>query len=143
LTVAHSIPPPPHLQEDVLTPPHPHPIKPPHFLGPQVFWGLGASSPTESRPSSPLLYMCWGPHISWCLLPGWWLSVWEISGVQVSWDCWFSYRVTLLVSFFQLFPNSTTGIPGFCPLVGCKYLHLTLSAACWPFGGAVMLGFFL
>ena len=73
-----------------------HPITPPHFpvsththtgilnsLGPPVFWGLGASSLTESRPSSPLLYMCWEPHISWCMLPGWWSSVWEISGSRL------------------------------------------------------------
>lgn len=67
----------------------PHP--PPHHtslsLGPQVFWGLGASSPTEPRPGSPLLFMCQGPHISWFRLPGWWCSVWEIPVVQVSWDC--------------------------------------------------------
>jgi hypothetical protein len=43
-------------------PPHPHLFRPPHFLGPQVFQGLGAFSPTVARPSSPLLYMCWGPH---------------------------------------------------------------------------------
>ena len=46
--------------------------------------------------------MCWGSHISWCMLPGWWLSIWEISGVQVSWDCWSSYRVSLVLSFFHL-----------------------------------------
>jgi hypothetical protein len=28
-------------------------------------------------------------------------------------------------------------------LVGCKYLHLTLSAACWVFWRAVMIGPFL
>jgi len=38
-------------------------------------------------PSSSLLFMCLGPHISWCMLPGWWSSVWVISGVQVNWDC--------------------------------------------------------
>jgi hypothetical protein len=27
------------------------------------------------RPGSPLLYVCWGPHISWCMLPAWWSSV--------------------------------------------------------------------
>jgi hypothetical protein len=32
----------------------------------------------------------------------------------------------LLLSFFQLFPNSATGITSFCPLVECKH-HLTLS----------------
>ena len=25
---------------------------------------------TEATPSNPLLYMYWGPHISWCILPG-------------------------------------------------------------------------
>jgi hypothetical protein len=44
------------------------------------------------------------------------------------------YRISLLLSFFQLFPNSTRGISSFCPLVGCKYLHLTLSAVYWVFG---------
>ena len=41
------------------------------------------------------------------------------------------------------FPNSTTGVSCFCPLVGCKYLHLTLSAACWVFQRAVMIDPFL
>jgi hypothetical protein len=51
---------------------------PPHSLGPQVSWVL--SSLTESRSSSPLWYICWGLHICWCMLPGWWLSVWAILG---------------------------------------------------------------
>jgi hypothetical protein len=75
-----------------------------------------------------MLYMCLGPHISCCMLAGWWLSVWEISGVQVSWNCWSSYWVSLL-SFFQFFLNSTIGVPGFCPLVGFKYL-LSVSFSC-------------
>ena len=87
--------------------------------------------------------MCWEPHISWYMLPGWWSSVWEILGVQVNWDCWSSYRVALLLIFFQLFPYSTTGVCSFCPLVGCKYLHLTYSAACWIFQRTVMIGPFL
>jgi hypothetical protein len=97
----------------------------------------------EARPGSNLLYMCWGSHISWCMLPGWWLSVREISRVQVSWDCWSSYGVALLLSFFQTFPNPTTGIPDFSPLAGCKYLCLSHSAACWAALRAVMLGFCL
>jgi hypothetical protein len=40
----------------------------------------------EARPGNPRLYMCWEPCTSYCMLPGWWLSVWEISGVWVSWD---------------------------------------------------------
>jgi hypothetical protein len=117
-----------------------HPTRPLNSLGTLVFWGLGASSLPEPRPSSPLLYMCWGPHISWCMLPNWWSSVWEISGVQVNWDCWSSYKVTLLLSCFQHFPNSITGVSSICPLVGCKYLHLTLLAACWVFQSVIMIG---
>ena len=101
-----------------------HPARPPYSLGSQVSWGLGSSSLTEARPCSPLLYVCWGPDTSWYILPGWWVSVWDISGIQVSWDCWSFYGVALLLSFYQPFPNSTTGVPGFCPLVGCTYMHL-------------------
>jgi hypothetical protein len=43
------------------------------------------------------------------------------------------YRIALLLSFFQLSPNLSTGISSFCPLVGCKHLHLTLSDACRVF----------
>jgi hypothetical protein len=52
-----------------------HPTRLCHSLGPQLSWGLGASSHTELRPSSPLLCMCWRPHISWCMLPGWLPSI--------------------------------------------------------------------
>jgi hypothetical protein len=84
------------------SPYHPAPTQPDlNFLRPPVSWGLGASSLTEPRPSIPLLYMCWGPHISWCMLSVWWSSVWEILRIQVNWNCWYSYRVALL-SFFQL-----------------------------------------
>ena len=119
-----SPPPPPHHAP----PPrgclqHP-PTWPLNSLGPPVSWGLGTSSLNEHRPGSPLLYVCWGPRLSRCMLSIWWSSVWEILGVQINWNCWPSYRVTLLLNFFQSFPNSTTGVSCFCPLVGCKYLHL-------------------
>jgi hypothetical protein len=51
-------------------------------------------------------------QLVWCMLPGWCVSVQEI---LARWDCWSSYGVTLLLSFFQIFPNSTTGFPSFCP----------------------------
>jgi hypothetical protein len=137
-----------------------HPITPPHLLSPcgcphtpchltsklsgaSSLLRLGASSLNEHRPSSPLLYVCWGPHISWCMLSVWWSSVWEISGVQVNWDCWSSYRIVLPLSFFQPFPNSTTGVSCFCPLAWWKYLNLTLSVAYWVFQRAVLIGPFL
>jgi hypothetical protein len=66
-------------------------------------------------------------------------SVWEISRVQVNWDCWSPYRDGLLFSFLHPFPNSITGVSSFWPLVGYKYLHLTLSAACWTFLSAVII----
>ena len=62
---------------------------------------LRASSLNEHRPSSHLLYVCWWSHIRWCILPVWWSSVWEILGVQNNWHCWSSYRIALLLSFFQ------------------------------------------
>jgi hypothetical protein len=60
----------PGLQEDVPSP-TPHPTNLPHSLGTLFSPGLGASSFTEARPGSPLLYMCRGPHISWYMVPGW------------------------------------------------------------------------
>jgi hypothetical protein len=38
--------------------------------GPQVSQGLGASSLTEARPSSPLMYMCLWSQTSLCCLVG-------------------------------------------------------------------------
>jgi hypothetical protein len=34
--------------------------------GASSFLRLGASSLTEPRAGTPLLYMCWGRHLSWC-----------------------------------------------------------------------------
>jgi hypothetical protein len=46
--------------------------------------------------------VCWRPHISWCsMLSVWWSSVWEISGVQINWDCWSSYRNHSSLQLFQ------------------------------------------
>jgi hypothetical protein len=58
----------PCLHEDV---PTPYPIWPLNSLGPPVSWRLRASSLIEHSPSSPLLYICGGPHISWHMLPNW------------------------------------------------------------------------
>lgn len=64
-------------------------------------------------------------------------------GVPVGWDYWSSYKIALFLSFFQLFPSSTTRFTSFCPLVENKYLHLTLSAAWRLLWRAVMTGPFL
>jgi hypothetical protein len=53
-------------------------------MGPPGSWGLGESSLNEHRPG--ILYcMCvvLGGHISWCMLPVWWFSVWEIVGSRL------------------------------------------------------------
>jgi hypothetical protein len=103
LTVPCPIPPPPQPwhQENVPTPP-PHHTSP-HQASPPP----GASSFSRVR----YIFSHWSQtrqssavanHISWSMLSGWWLSVWEISRVYVSWDCWSSYGVALLLSFFQM-----------------------------------------
>jgi hypothetical protein len=125
-TVSHPIPPPHPLSSWGWPPPTTHLTRPKNTLGPPVCWGLGPSSLNGYRPSSPLLYVCWGSHINWCMLPGWWSSVWETLMIQVNWYCWSSYNIAPLLCFFQPFPNSITGVSSFCPLLGCKYLHLTL-----------------
>ena len=127
-----------HLHKDVTTS-HPLPNQTLNFLGPSVSWGLGASSLTEPRPSvSPLLYV-YVLGASYQLAYAAWLcsSIWEILGVQVNWDCWSSYRVPLLLSFFQLSPNSTTASVHWLGANICD------SAACWVFQKAVMIGPFL
>ena len=81
--------------------------------------GLDTSSPTDARQGSPLLYM----------LFGWWLSLWELSGVQVSWHCWSSYVVAIPFSSFNPSPNSSIGICKLSPMLGGGYLHLVQLAA--------------
>lgn len=89
LAIAPTQGPPPHssslpcLLEDV---PHPH-YSP--SLGPQV-----SSSPTETA-GSPVLCICQGPWYHPVYASGWWLPLWDLSGVRVSWDCRTSYVVTL------------------------------------------------
>jgi hypothetical protein len=59
------------------------------------------SEGTQIRKSSTICVFLGGPHISSCMLSVWWSRVWEISEVHINWDCWSSYRVVLLLSFFQ------------------------------------------
>jgi hypothetical protein len=105
LTFPHPMSPPCHPVSTRMSPPpypHYHPTRLLNSLGPPVSWELGASSLNEHRPGSPLPYMCWGPHVSRGMLPGWWSSVWEISEVQTNWDRWSSYRIALLLISFSL-----------------------------------------
>lgn len=89
-------------------------------------WRLGVSSRNEHRTGSPLLYACWGPHISWYMLSVWWSSVWKISGVQIKWDCWSSYRIALLLKFFQPSLIQQQGSAASVPCLG-------INSCIWPF----------
>lgn len=85
--------------------------------------------------------MCQGPSTSYCMLPGWCLSVSEIlkwGQGQVSLDCWCCPPP----QFLPPFPYSATGHPNFSMLVGC-YLCLSQSAACWASHRGARLGFCL
>jgi hypothetical protein len=93
LIFPYSFPPPTCLEEDV----H-HPTRPPHSLGPQVSSWLGTPSSTPDQ--AVLCYICVEASDQLADAPGWWLSVWELSEVWVYWDCWSSYGVSLLFSFF-------------------------------------------
>ena len=126
-----SSPPPP---VSMCKPPPPNPTWTLNSLGPPVSWRLGASSLSEHRPGSHLLYVCWGPHISWCMLPGWSSSVWEISGAQINWDWWSSYRITLLLSFFHPSLIQQQGSDDFDHWLGaniCVWLFQLLVESFW------------
>lgn len=55
----------------------------PSTLGHHVSIGFGASAPTEARQGS-------SPLTNSCMLFCWWLSLWDLPGVQDSWHCWAS-----------------------------------------------------
>ena len=84
--------------------------------------------------------MCWGPQTIPCLLHDWWLSLWELLGIQVIWDCFPSYVVAIPFSFFNPSPNSFLPIPDLMSNGWEKYLHLPQPAACRAFQRVAMLG---
>ena len=116
----------PFASERVLPNPFTHPLTHPILpWGHEVSTGLSASSPTEARQGSPMLHVYWGWWTSPCMLFEWWLSLWELPGFQVCWQCWSSYGANILISSFNPFPNCSIGVPGLSPMVVCKYLHLS------------------
>jgi hypothetical protein len=84
------------------------------------------SSSTEVRPGNPCYICGWVLRsASVCFLIGGSVSersqafgLLETASLPI-------YGVILLLSFFQPFLNSTTGVPDFSLMVGCKYLHLS------------------
>jgi hypothetical protein len=87
--------------------------------------------------------MCWRHQISSYMLPGRCLSVWELPGVWISWDCWFSYGVNFPSASSILPLIKHIGVSDFSPLVGYKYMYLSQSAAGWASQRTAMLNFCL
>ena len=100
-------------------PTYPHPF---HLPQHQVSTGLRASSPTGVRQGSLLLHMCQG---AMDYTHGWWLTLWELPRVRVSLYCCSSYGVAIPFSSFNFSSNYFIGVP----VVGCEYLHVSVS--CW------------
>ena len=96
---------------------------------------------TQTWLSSTLL--CWGSHISWCMLPGWWSSVWEMSGIQINWGCLSSYRIALLLSFFQPSLTQQQGSAASVYWLSADICIWLFQLLCWVFWRAVMIGPFL
>lgn len=102
-------------------------------LGIPVPWGLSLSRIShiisfwgQTRQSS-VLYVPGTRSALVCSLVGG--SSYRGSWVQVRWDCWTSYRVAFPFSSLNHSPNFSIDISSFSLKVGCKYLHLSQSAA--------------
>lgn len=91
----------------------------------QVSAGLSASSPTEARQGRPLLHMSQGHQTSPCMLFGWRLSPWELSGIQVSCHCLSFCGVAISFSAFNTPPNSSIGVPNLNLMVGHSCICLS------------------
>jgi hypothetical protein len=90
-------------------------------LGPSVSWGLGESS--LNTDPEVLCFIRVGGLISagvCCLFGG---PVFEGSQVSRLTETLVLLKDSLVLQLLSAFPNSTTGVSCFCPLVGCKYLH--------------------
>jgi len=59
-----------------------------------------------------LCYICAGGLRLVRVCSWWWLSLWKLLGVWISWDCWSSW-VALPFSFFSPSLNSTIGVTDF------------------------------
>jgi hypothetical protein len=97
---------------------HPPPHQHPPSLGNQVSTGLGITSSTEARKGS-------GPaHVHYLFGA----SLGGLRGL-VSWYCCSSYGIVIPFSSFNLSRNFSIEIFYLIPMVGCKYLLLSQSAA--------------
>lgn len=109
-------------------------------MGSQVTWRLGTYSPSKARLGNPMLYVCQGTPASSGMLPCWWLSVWELLGIHISWYYWYSYGVTLPFSFFHPSSNSTIGASTSVQFLGISICNWIIQLLFGPLGGQKMLG---
>jgi hypothetical protein len=97
---------------------------------------------TQTLQSVPCC-MCWGPHISCCMLPFWWSSVWGILGSIVIETAGPPTGSPSYSASFSLFLIQPQGSAASAHWLVANNLHLTLSAVCWVFQSAAVLGPFL
>ena len=71
------------------------------------------------------------------MLSVWWSNVWEISGLQINWDCWSSYRITLPLSYFQPSLIQQQGSAASVHWLSAN-ICIWLSAVCWGFWRVVI-----
>lgn len=109
----------------------PHPSSTPPCLEHQFCTRLSIHTPPPPLKSDNAVLCCiysggHGPaHV--CPLVGRLVS--GDSEGSSKWILFFSYEVAILFSFFYPSPNSSLGVPKFCPIVACKYLYLSQSGA--------------
>jgi hypothetical protein len=117
----------------------------PSFLTPPdlpTHWG---SKPLKSymfllslSPDQKVLCCMWvrGPISAGvcCLVDG------SVSGAQIKWDCWSYYGLPSSLASSSFFLIQSQGSLASVHWLEVKYLHLTLSAACWASWRTAMLG---
>ena len=92
----------------------------------------------QTRQSSATYVL--GAWTSSFMFSGWWLSLWELPGVQVGWQYWSSYGVAIPFSCFVLSCDSSIRVPYLSPMVGYDHLHLSQLDASRALQRTAMLG---
>ena len=64
------------------------------------------------------IYVSW-PQTSPCMFFIWWLTLWELPGVQISWHCRSSCGFPIPFRAFNPFPNSSIWVPNIYRILGC------------------------
>ena len=92
-------------------------------------WGQTRQSSATYKPGRAVC-VCVCVCVWWanpCILFDWWLGLWEFWGDQVSYCSY--YGVAIPFKSFHPFPNFSIEVTVLIPMVGWKYLYLSLSAA--------------